>query len=388
MAKPAPYVLRPLLINPKGLDRWRAALADANTVVPSIFAVGHSIVYGGQWDGNPSSGPDNLADINAWAGRLRTRFARHFGNANEAGYIATKPIVSDTRVSTSGSPTSSFGGFRQILSLNNTGPKSVTITLPASTAFDVLYYDGDGTGGQPTGGNFSVNTDGAGAVAVNHAAGGGYKAASFTGLANTTHSVVITGTSSTSVLICGVRYYSDRGVCVCRFGHSGWTTQDSLGIGGNNVGTASQQARELASYGMGTPKLVIIEWLTNDWQLQVDPTQLTTPTLYRAGLQQMIDVSVAAGASVLLLSDTDPPYGNPGGGTFNWTDYDNVLRGLAGGVNPHVAYASIADIFGPNANAIALGLQNGGSVHPTRAGYSDVGNHLFQLLTQRFLPLT
>jgi lysophospholipase L1-like esterase len=202
---------------------------------------------------------------------------------------------------------------------------------------------------------------------------GTYRVTSVTGLANTTHSVVLTGTTGGSVYVMGIRYKTGTGAMVGRFGRPGWTSNDLLGKGVLNSVSAAGQIRLLKSFGMGSPALTVLSIGHNDCANQL--TQSTTVANYKTNLQNIADEVTADGGCMLLLSQPLPPYASPGSDLYPdyWQAADEVAL-----AKTHVAHVNINDLseWKGATNPIASGLQNSGSVHPTIAGYANLANHL------------
>jgi hypothetical protein len=393
----APVYPKPTLVNPKGLRRWRTAYADALATPAWIYVVGNSIAAGIGIDGTSSAPLEIDADPKSWAGRLRTRFATQFGVNEAGGIMASGPFVnSRVTVDTTGSTTAGFMGFTQgVTSTSGTGGAAGTVshTLRKCTAFDVYYYEHDGSpvSGQsmPTTGAFTLTVDGGSPTTVAHGSGVNvYKSSSQSGLSNAPHTVVVTGASANTAYDCMMRYHSGVGVGVVKLGKPGYTTRDILGAGTNSgVLSAGAQIRTLGAFSMvGNGGILVFEETVNSWQSQVAAGQLSTPAQYQSDLQSIVNTVVAAGGCVLLLGDPPSPLSNPVGGTADYSAYFAVMQAVAASTD-HVAFASLRDAWSTSPAAVANGLQISTSIHPTRAGHGDIANIVFGLITRREIPL-
>lgn len=381
-----PFIESPLLINPRGLRRWRKALADAENTPARIACWGDSITNGIGWDGTASSGPEDQNDIYAWPSQLRKYFAHRF-QTNEAGSITPKGIAAggDGRVSLGGGAASIGSMWAGLAAQINNAPQTVTINVPVCTTVEVIYFRGDGSNGQTTSGTFKTNIDGGADNNADNSGASQYKLQTIGSLSSSAHSVVLTGTSAANAFPCAVNYHSGKGVLVGRYGRPGWTSLDGLGKGANStVQSAAGQQRYLWQYGQPNFHLVVIEWGTNDWGSQ-NTGDATTPSNLQSNVQSMVNQAIGVGACCLLLGPTASGAAPPSPQTYLEAQYDSVLRAIASSTD-HCGYVSMSGMFG--ANAIAEGLQNSGSAHPTRAGHGDIGRQMFNLLTSRYVPMS
>ncbi len=214
-----PFIESPLLINPRGLRRWRKALADAENTPARIACWGDSITNGIGWDGTASSGPEDQNDIYAWPSQLRKYFAHRF-QTNEAGSITPKGIAAggDGRVSLGGGAASIGSMWAGLAAQINNAPQTVTINVPVCTTVEVIYFRGDGSNGQTTSGTFKTNIDGGADNNADNSGASQYKLQTIGSLSSSAHSVVLTGTSAANAFPCAVNYHSGKGVLVGRYG--------------------------------------------------------------------------------------------------------------------------------------------------------------------------
>jgi hypothetical protein len=364
----------PVLYNPRGLRRWRAAYDGCLFAPAHISVEGDSIADGVGATGNATQNTDNVAaDLKGWPGQLRARLAAKFGVA-QAGLIAPRngsTVDPDARVARSGGASISttgpmWGGWG--ISGNN-GPASaaasITFTLPRCTAFDILTFQSTAS---PLTGAFTYAVDGGAAVPIANT-GNGYVAYPVTGLSDATHTVVLTGVS------------------VSRFTRAGWTLLDSFGLGSNADSSASAPALErlASSYGAWAPHLSIIGFLHNDWALQLtaNPSGIfSTPENYETYLRNAVARAVAPGVgSVLLLApQVAPTQTVPSGRPI--TDYHAVMKKIALDTD-HVAHLNVNEKVGSVAQALDVGFHyNGTTVHPSVRGYGMMASLLDATLTR------
>lgn len=387
-ASPSGFVVT----NPGGLARFRAALADADSVVPHINVAGHSIVFG-QWSNNTGTETEAIADSVSFAGRLRTNLARTF-LANEAGFLNSDMITSSTGYTQTTSLAGCAGFARYIGANAVAGTNKVRFTLPVCTNYEIHYFETNGSQGGSATAGFKYITDGSGvyatdtgiATTVAYAATiEQHKVITVTGLSNATHTVDIYQTASSgNVIILGIRYYSASGVSVAKFGRPGWTSGDVLGnsgASGQNNASALQQARIIKGYSTASPALVILMIVRNDWVLQ--GSQSCTPAVTSANLDLIINAVVAAGACVLIIGDPDDPVNvsNPTQyGANTYAQYKAVAKAKAV-AGSNICYVDIADSWSNYTAANTAGFMANSSVHPGRKGHGDIGRAITRLIT-------
>lgn len=392
-ANPGLAIAAARVTNPAGLRRWRVALGGSLFAPAVIHCIGDSLTYGiGAYEVPSYNLPDNAGvDPRSYPGQLRTLFARHLGTG-EGGMITPWFQGTDSRVVKSNTTNVNSTGLMSLgVSITSTGPGTITYTLPPCTAFDILTYVNNINF---VIGSYTYAVDGGAPVAVTPAAEIAYKVLRVTGLADTAHTVVITGTSTNLSQHFGVRPHYGKGVVVGRFGQPGWTVNDVIGLsaqsGAHNtsaIGNPAAQGRLQASLGAWGVNLVIIQLGHNDCTAQ--PVEGTTPTLYRQRLQSYADTAIAAGASVLLMSSGLPPAeaAPVGAGFGTFADYHQAARAIALGTD-HCAHFDFSELLVSPPNAVALGLHNNSSsVHLTAAGYGLQARALFNILAAD-LPLS
>lgn len=380
----APIARRaPTITNLNGLKRWRAALGDYQYGLPTIYCVGDSGTYG-IGSGGTGSEDDATGDSKGYVGQLRTMFATDLGKtASGTMHAIDGRVTATTTLSSGGS--AGLGGTAILISSFST----LTFPLPSCTGFDILYVENDGTDGDSVitaGWKYRVDGGAYTNVATLNATTGAvqqYKSVSVTGLSQATHTIDLVGLSSTNIAaICGIRYHSTSGVCVGRFGMSGYTIVDLLGTGTSgalNVQASYGQSRLLKAFTMGSPDLVIIPLGNNECVNQSTAGWLTKPALFKTALQSVITQVTAAGGCVLLVSEPRPNVA--AGGASDFSEYWEIQRQLAV-ANTHCAHISFPEIWGTYAQANSLSMTYD-TLHPSRRGYGDIARILHHVLTQR-----
>lgn len=381
----------PVVYNPKGLRRWRTAL-NAAQFAPARINIEADSRGAGVGVENVNAIINNaVSDQLSFAGVLRTRFARAFGVA-EAGFIYPRVEGTDPRVvNVGGTPDSSTDPFQLAYRLQ-TGNSSTT-TLPTCTNIDVLAYnDANITGG------FSYAVDGGAATTVTatspdaNGVTSGAKRFAISGLAQGTHSLVLTGTSGSNSVIFGADYHSGAGVLVRRRARAGYTVLDMFGLGaafpGNNaaVGNAPAGPRMLATAGLGNADLTIIHFDYNDWQAQISAAFTSglrpTPDIFQRFLQQRVNACIAAGGCVLLLGGAYSPFVTTPPGGQPLEQYWAALKAIAASTD-HCAALILGEYWKSAADGVALGLNaSSTSIHPSKKGYGGIADLLYDVLTQ------
>lgn len=228
--------------NPSGLSRFFTALAQAEYRPVRINCMPDSLTLGTY--SNDSSIPvDAVADANGYVGRLRNILARKFG-ANPAGFIAAND--SRNTVSGTGAVTLSVGPIINSVRVDATpqlggtlplpAAATITVPVPASTTIEIWYMDSStnstagGTGVATGAFSYSVDGGGSTTTTADSVSPVNYKKITISGLANTTHSLLLTGVSATCYIV-GVFYHSGAGAIVSRFGLGGATSLDITACG-------------------------------------------------------------------------------------------------------------------------------------------------------------
>jgi len=365
--------------SPLGLRRIRRQLEDAQFKVASINAVGDSITFGWGSDnadpnyptGNLSAPTDAIGDSAGWVGQLRRMLAAQYSGVGtgRAGFIGPKQTGAVLSGSGGGTPGEGQGIHNYALYL--VSGATLTYTVPACTNIDIYYWESSGTGA------FTVTIDGNANTVAFGSGNEVYKVVSYTGLANTTHTVAITTAAITTQ--CGLRYHSGYGVAVGRFGRAGFSASDSIGLGDFNVLTpAASKANALNSYAMVANALNIVAFSNNDFSRQASYGNSIAE--YESTLRAIVAKTTSAGGCTLLLGMTarDPAHPSPATGPVAQSAYWDVMRKIAQDTD-HVAHARMVDVMGDWAVARAAGLLVDGE-HPSRMGHGLIASSLFRLL--------
>lgn len=364
------------LTNPAGLNRFQKALAAAERTPARIIATGNSVFDGVSTD-TTTTPPDADMDLYGSWGVVRSLFAREFG-AVKAGAIP----AADTRwtLSVAAGPTTigntctgPGGGKFRILAIGAV----LATTTHECTTIDLYFYGGPGLG------SFTYSIDGGGAVAVNTASyAAGYHKVTVTGLSAATHTVTIIATAS-ATYFGGLEYHSGKGVIVAKWARSSWGLRDTYGKGIQSDGAGTPtQTRAKQGYAMGSPNLVTLGWVRNDWMGQT--TKAYSTTQYLADLEEIYGYVVAAGGCVLITGEPDDQFSaaHPSGGTITLDTYQLAAKEWAA-TKTHAAFMWIKDHWGTWAEGQALGLYRnaGDEIHPGAIGQGDVGRLLYQMLS-------
>jgi len=366
--------------NGEALRLWRRKRARAAAVGagrPAVVAmVGDSIVFGIQGNGSSTETTLPAADGTYPGDTDWCKFAERIVNARLGKVCPDSWPANDARVTAAGgaASVSSVGLNGRSRSITNTGQ---SLTFPASVCkrFEIGYFETTSASGDTATGNFTYNVDASGTVAVNTASAFRTgKIATTPALSAGSHSLVLAGANAAPVYITHAIGYTDGGIAVLRFGRTGWTLGDSLGLQANNSSSVAGQGRLLAGYAQaGWHDMLLIEFAHND------PTQYDTAT-YSAYLDSII----AACPTTMPIGLIAPPYPPAGqeSSTFGVrTDYWDVMRSKAV-AGSNVFHARSAEVFGTAAEGLADSLYSGaGSVHPSSAGYGALGQWLADILT-------
>lgn len=364
------------IYNPVGLSRWNKALSYAERVAARMYVTGNSVFDGVSVDGT-SAPSDTSMDLYGSAGILRAKFSRLFG-ANPGGVIPasdTRWTVTGTAPSTgSNNVTGPGGGKARFMSAGST----LSTTVPKATTIILHYYAGSGLG------TFTYSVDGAAPTSVATNAGTGYLQVKIEGLSDATHTVLITATSN-SVFFCSVEYHSGRGVMVGKYARSSWGLKDTYGTGVNSSGASSGgQERAKRGFAMGSPDLVTIGWVRNDWKNQTSVAY--SAAQYVADLEEIYGYVVSAGGCILVIAEPDDQHSNDATGIAygptRLSQFHEAAKNWAIS-KKHAAFASVSEIWGSWENAQSLGLYRASNdeVHPGPAGQCDIGRLMYQMLS-------
>jgi hypothetical protein len=364
--------------NLAALTPWFDAYADARNAPVLIQCASDSITFG-QWSDGTVASTDAAQAPTSYPAQLARLMNARLGVTNTFSINCT-----DDRNTYSGSTTTATVGLAAKARSFFTG-QTATIALPVCTGFDIIYYESNGStvdgNVTPTTGSATYNVDAAGAVAITYAGSvHTYKKISVTGLAATTHSVVISGTSGAAFFACQINAHSGAGVMVGRSATIAWTLSDILGESGFNNQSAAARARLLLAFAQGTPSLVILATGQNECTSQNDATKgPQTPVLWAQRIKAVADQLAVFGIPLLFVSEPDPP-NSDASLTYKYRDYWQAARDLAT-PGSNIAHLAIGDFWGDFEAAKASGYVNdAGGVHPLRKGAGSIATLLSDVL--------
>lgn len=362
--------------NLAGLTRWQEARGNALVRPVTITALGDSITYGVGSDDNPSTTPIATVLELSWGVQLRKRLNAAWGTTDCAGWIAVASPFGRAGLTNSGAsassstgPLGSMSGGGVTLSTGDSLTFAVGSSLGVFTELDIWMWGS--TSGVSSPGIPNVSVDSVSKIVASTGLTGNLVRSTVTGLAATTHEVVITPGAASSYIFAVTARHS-KGFVYNRIAISGSTSQDIGGDYGGSPLTGTAITRNIDSGVMkGFSDLLILAMGTNDQGNQVP---LAT---YSANLQRAIDSAVAGGGCVLLWGG--PPDSTPGT-PIPEDDYREVMRSLAL-TNEHVAYTDMRDLFGDVSTAYTRGLfPSATTVHPSAKGHGLIANAVFELL--------
>lgn len=230
--------------------KLRASLAKAaQGSVQHWVVIGDSIPAGYMGDGASPI----IDATKAWPRIMRSHIAAQGIPVGGTGFVPTSDtqVAFDSRWSVTGTWSVNTSGY---MSTVQNGATATFVSDTAGTQVDVYYYG--------TGGAFTVNIDGLGAVTPTAGATLIPMKYTVTGLANTTHTVVITASNTTARYITGASVTGASGLVVSNLALSGSTSAqwaDSTTVGFPN--NARVGALAVSSI---TPDVVFLELGGND----------------------------------------------------------------------------------------------------------------------------
>jgi len=367
------------ITNLAALRPWYDAFSDVMNS-PLLIHYGSDSTAFGLWSDNVGTATDVAAAPLSAPSQLARLMNLSLGIPNTFS-INTR----DDRNAYSGGSISGSVGLAARTQSMTTG-NTTTITVPACTAFDLIYYESNGStvngNVTPLTGSGTYNVDGAGAVAVTYAdTVDTYKKMSVTGLANTAHTIVLAGTTANVFYPVQVNCHSGAGVMVSRCGVSGFTLASILGKAPTqNLQSVAGQARLLAAFAQGTPNLVILTTGQNECTNQNNAGfGPQTPTAWAEDIKLIAGVLAAINCPLLFLSEPDPN-NSDAALKFKYRDYWAAARALAV-PGSNIAHIAIGDYWGNFVAARTAGFVNDSSgVHPLRKGYGYIASLLTSIL--------
>lgn len=360
------------LLHPEKLRRWRAALGDALTGTvkqPVITCVGDSVTAG-QFAWNSV----DLAEVNwvtgrtdGWVGQLRRMFTRDYGDAGE-GFIAVptsavEQSFLEDRVTLTAGTLVACGPFGVGYAVAN--GQSITVLAPQCTSIDIFGLWRNGSNAA-----FTYTVDGgAPANGPTHSSPDLMYKHTITGLADTTHTLVINGP---------VTLRADIGGIVCRRGSSG-VLVNRVGRGSQtsdyavyNLLPAARNWVLSSTFTLQQTDLAIIMFRINEVA-----TAYSTMT-FRTNIKILTDWITAMGGCSLLVPD---PVAATTETTTTFAQYRAQMIDIAE-TDDHVAFLDIDKFWGGPTwpgDTLGLRLEN---VHPNAKGHGDLARLIYRAITQ------
>lgn len=365
MAAIIPNVKHPYLYLPDGWDTgWKASKATAGSTPIWVTACGDSITAGQKSTTYLTQGFCSIL-----RDALQAKYGSYadFHNAtlvDSLNLVNVPPLPWTFTGAFTLSTSTGFGG-----TLQTTAAGTATYVTPkACTAVDLYYYD-------LIAGSWSWTLDGGAPTTVTPPANGGVKKISIgSGLANTTHTIVITWISGVLRIAGASSVYSSTGVGFGHIGVGGLQTTAYISTGdtaqSNLIGRGTTEVVGFPN----TPHLLMIGMGINDCNTQnIGPEQwFYTYRRLILGARR-----TRPGTSVLLFSPAagDSIYGDGGALMTNgndWGSYVAAARRLA--MVENCAHLDTHAKWG--STPVAQGFVTAGDVHPTIAGHADIAGDL------------
>ena len=362
-------------------DCWKAAKANSGSAPAWLTVIGDSV----------SAGAVSSDYVNkSWTAVLKGKLAppyRLYGDfwptsmsASFATFGGTPPwVMNDT-------PTWYRWGMGA-LPLYSGAPANpvMTFTTPyACTDLDLVYLD-------YAAGTWTYTVDGGAAQTVTTTGAGYAKRVQATGLANTTHTVAVTGQSASYVaLLQGIATYGSRsaGIGFGRIAYSGALAVDDAA----SNAVPSDMCQQWQGYGATTtgfgfptqPSLAIVELGINDCANAGSHAGGCGPTQYRRVLTRLVQAfrRGVPNCSVLILGASNPDgvssdvtsglFGNP----HSWNLYLAAMKDV--GATYGCAFVDIHAKWGET--GVAQGFQAANQPHPTDAGQADIAAVLAEIV--------
>lgn len=215
---------------------------------------------------------------------------------------------------------------------------------------------------------FTYSIDGGAAVAIVPNGSSAMQTLTVTGLANTTHSVVITSVAGGANYLSGIGIRNTTGIILENDGVSGSKASDWV--------TNAWYAGTAALFP-SNPNCVVIEFGLNEY---LAATQITGP-VFQANLTTLITAAKTAGANVILVASHRPD-------DTGWSTYVSNIYDVADAQD--VPLIDLCDAFSTYAAWTALNL-SGIGLHFNATGYAIkaalLTSALLQLPTSSIAPL-
>lgn len=385
-AQPTPMVLR----NSMHLRRWHDVLANRAASQPVITIVGDSITAGAKAHNlsTPIATPAEMrtARYLGYAGIIRDRFYQAFGYGGE-GFIFPTPYTIDStyyeyRSANTGAGTPAHGGagtlsYGPFTGITLTAGQQITFTTDQPcTHIDILW----GFTSAPLTAAFTYTVDGGAPITAtltgSEVANEGY-VTSISGLADTTHIVVINGPATKRADIGGIvctRLTPGLAAPVVNgIGQSG--SRISTATGGNFSGQpppTTNLKKLKPTFRDTNTDLAIIVYGYNEAQSQDDVAT------FKATVQGVCDYVIGLGGCCLLVPD---PRGNLTSQFMTYLDQYYTAMQQISDATDHVAYTDILPFWPDYATAVATGIIADTAVHPNSAGHELIGEGIYKLIS-------
>lgn len=385
----------PVTFIPAGLRRSLGVLGAPGLGLTNIVCVGDSITAG-QGGDNETGKFNNIPDnTQGWVGQFRTMLANspYTSNVNAGeGFI----FCDDSRITNEGgtqnrwAPVPLGHGFRLIGAV-----QKFKITVPAGvTRIGVIQANMPKSFNE--GG--SKLADVTGATKLGAGAETPMTALTNTGIAIETVITCAEGevlevlgpaTAQTYIIGLNLKTGKTNGVLVHRIGQVGFVAGDMLGGQENGVllKTAEEQQIAMRSHyrWAGTTGLLLLDFLVNDQQFQLaggtTKQRGVTKALYAEWMGRMAKQAIEDGWCVLFFGEPRSPSEAKEAGTASADEYLAALKNLSV-LNDHMGYLDIGELFGSNAEAVAMGVAEAGTVHPNQKGHGAIARMLYRMVIE------
>lgn len=362
----AAVLTAPGLLYPDHLNRWWAKLADARNVPRVITTLGDSITRG-QYANNQGSIDDAVFAQRGYVGHLRAA-AKERGLDTGYGGIT----LADPRVVSVGAQNIQTYGIAQAGKRLDSGDL-LTISTPACTDIVIHAWWDSNANSAP----YGYTVDGGSPVTSSRSSGtsGDYFTDTITGLANTTHTLVISGPTTKLADISWIECLTEttKGLRVHRFSISG-------GLLDNYVRQTSDsgQTQQLRAHFLSTnTDLAILAFGANESGLS-GQSGGHTPALFGELLTVVTSyVTDTIGATALIVCG---PRRDPSsvGTSYPEEAYYDAAKAVAA-ANPNVAAFDLSLVWGSHAAATSSGYMYD-VIHPNRLGHADMGRLIAQAI--------
>lgn len=359
---------------PEHLAHTKLALAQANFRQCNITVCGNSITAG--YFANDTSSTDwPVFRERGYAGQLRKRLESVYGTVGE-GVI----LCNDSRVTYSGAQSIGSTGITMAggLRISNTGQ---TVTLVTQACTDVWVHGWWESDAKCAAFRYTVDGGSTQTASISALGNDADYTVKITGLANTTHTIVIlpASTATKQIDIAGFSVFGAdtiRGVVVNRMGEGGGYV-DTMFFPMSNTGAQPRSNR--LTFGRTQTDLAILAFGANE-SSQTGEGISWTPDRYRTALLDVVTyLTDTYGCDVLLASLVRQ---NPSQvSSLTEQAFYSIHEEIAA-ANPRVAHWDLSRNarWATYSAADDAGLLHD-NVHPGLAGHSDIASLLSRVIT-------